>query len=238
MGSLRRLMMAGSAIVPPVTDPYWANVSSLLHFDGADGSTTFTDEKGIAWTAQNSARIETDYSKFGGSSGWFENTPFGSETGSRITTADNAAHRFGTGDWTVEGWFRPQTPVLGFGAFFRKGQNTADGLQLAVSPTQLTLRANTTTDSVISVSLSTSAFSHIAIERDGGTIRFFVNGVQVGTAARSFNHTSTEATYIGSSSGDPRYGYRGMIDDLRITKGVARYTSAGFTPPVAPYPNS
>nr|WP_277399856.1 LamG domain-containing protein [Pseudoxanthomonas sp. LH2527] len=209
-----------------------------MHFDGTDGATVFTDVKGRVWTAQNSARIETDYSKFGGASGWFENTPsIGSENGSRISTPDHADLRFGTGDWTVEGWFRPQTPVVGFGAFFRKGQNTTDGLQLAVMPGQLNLRANGTTDTTVGVSLSTSDFSHVAFVRDGGTVRFFVNGTQVGSASRSFNHTSTDPLLLGSVTGDARYAYKGMMDDLRITKGVARYT-ANFPPPTAPFPNS
>lgn len=236
--SLRRLLMAGGGGAPPVTDPYFANVVSGLHFDGADGSTTFTDVTGRAWTAQNSARIETDYSKFGGASGWFENTPStGSENGSRISTPDHADLRFGTGDWTVDGWFRPQYPVTGFGAFFRKGQNTTGGLQLAVTPGQLVLRANGTTDTTVGVTLSTTDFSHVAFVRNGGNILFFANGTLVHTAARSFDHTSTDALLLGSATGDARFAYKGMIDDLRITKGIARYTSS-FTAPAAAFPNS
>lgn len=219
-------------------NPDWADVASLLHFDGTDGSTTFVDETGRTWTAANGARIETDFSQFGGASGWFENVPgSGSENGSRISTPDHADLRFGTGNWTVEGWFRPKAPGLGFGAFFRKGQNTANGLQLAVTPTQLTLRANTFTDTNVAVSLSSSAFTHVAFVRNGGNVLFFVGGVLVHTAARSFDHSSTDPLLIGSVTGDTRYSYNGMIDELRITKGVALYT-ATFTPPSAPFPNS
>ena len=236
MGSLRRGMMAGGG-GGGVGDPYFANVVSLLHFDGANGSTTFTDVTGRAWTAQNSADIRTDVSKFGGASGWFQNTPgTGSENGSRIMTPDAADLQFGTGDFTVEGWFIPQTPLLGLGAFYRKGQNTADGLQLAVTPTQLTLRADSSTDTNVAVSLSTSTWSHIAFTRQAGLVRFFVNGDLVGSAMRTFNHTDTEALFIGSVTSDTRFSYRGRIDDLRITKGVARYTAA-FSPPTAPFPN-
>lgn len=212
--------------------------SVLLHFDGADGSTTFTDVTGKTWTAQNSARIETDHSKFGGASGWFQNVPgSGSENGSRITTADHTDLRFGTGDWTVEGWFRPQAPLLGFGAFFRKGQNTSNGLTLAVTPNAMTLRAEGVSDSSVTVSLSTSAWTHLAFVRDGNTIRFFVEGVLAGTATRpAINHTSTDAALIGSVAGDTRYAYNGMIDELRIKKGIALYT-ANFTPPASPFPD-
>lgn len=232
---LRRVMMAGASA--PINPP-WANVSALLHFDGADGSTTFTDETGKTWTAANSARIETDHYKFGGASGWFENTSnSNNELSSRISTPDHADFRFGTGDFTVEGWFRPLAPTTGFGGFFRKGQNTSDGLQLAVSPSALTLRANGTTDSSVSVSLSTTAWSHVAFVREGTTIRFFANGVLAGTATRSFDHSSTDPMIVGSAGGDGRFAYKGMIDDLRITKGIALYAS-NFTPPSAPFPNS
>lgn len=230
-------IVAGRTVPPPVPDPYWANVSALLHFDGTDGSTTFTDETGKTWTAANSARIETDFFKFGGASGWFENNPgSGSNNASRISTPDTAALRFGTGNWTIEGWFRPKAPVLSFGGFFIKGINTAGGITLAITPSLLTFRANGTTDSTVAVTLSSSDFTHIAFVRDGGTIRFFVAGVQVGTAARTFDHTSTDVVYAGSAGGDPRFTYKGMIDDLRITKGVARYTS-DFTPPTQAFPN-
>lgn len=232
---LRRALMAGAS---SGGDPYWANVSALLHFDGADGSTTFTDQTGKAWTAQNGARIETDYFKFGGAAGWFENNPgSGSNNASRITTAGVSAFSFGTGNFTVEGWFRPQAPGMGFGGFFTNGTNTVGGLTLAITPSLLTLRANGTTDSTAAVSLSTSTFTHIAFVRDGTTIRFFVEGVQMGTDTRSFDHSDIGTVYVGSAGADPRYTYKGMIDDLRITKGVARYT-ANFTPPTAPFPNS
>lgn len=237
--SLRRTMMAGSGgggVIVPL-DPHLGKVVAHLHFDGADNSTTFIDRTRRVWTAQNSARIETDKVKFGTAAGWFRETPgWGSENGSRIWTPDHESLRFGTGDWTVEGWFIPSAPSIGFGGFYRKGQNTSDGLQLAVTPTQLILRSEIYTDSVVAVSLSTTEYSHIAFVRDGNTIRFFVNGSQVGTDTRTFNHTSTEDAYIGSSTGNTSYSYNGMIDELRITKGVARYTE-DFDVPTAPFPD-
>lgn len=215
-------------------DPYWSNVSSLLHMDGADGSTTFTDEKGVSWTAQGSARIETDFYKFGGSAGWFQQVA--SNPGSRITTPDSAAFRFGTGDWTVEGWFRVSAPTIGLGGFFVKGENTSGGMILALTPTLATFRANGTTDSTFSLSLSSTTWYHIAFVRNGGTIEVFVDGVSAGTASRSFDHTDTSALIVGSATSDLRFAYNGMIDEMRITKGVARYT-ANFTSPTAPFPN-
>jgi hypothetical protein len=196
--------------------------------DGADGSTTFTDVKGRVWTPSGAAQIRTDLSKFGGAAGQFD------AAGARITAADAADLRVGTGPWTVEGWFRPQAPVSGFGGFFVKGENSADGISLAITPTVLTFRANGTTDTTASVSLSTTAFTHIAFVYDGTLIKMFAGGTQVGSASRSFNHTSTAALLVGNATSNSNFSYKGRIDELRITAGVARYT-ANFTPPTEPF---
>ena len=200
------------------SDPHWANVVALLHMDGPDGSTTFTDSTGRSWTAAGAAQIRTDRSKFGGAAAQFE------AAGARITAVNSAALRFGTAPWVVEGWFQPQAPVTGFGGFYIKGENSADGISLAVTPTALTFRANGTTDTTVTVSLSTTDFTYIAFVYDGTSIRFIVGGTEVGSAVRTFNHTSTAALLVGSATSNSVFSYRGRIDDLRITAGVARPT--------------
>lgn len=223
-----------------VSDPYWGSVTALLHMDGVNGSTTFTDATGRSWIANGfGEKIATDKFQFGGAAGQFETVPgTGTENGSRIQTADAANLRFGTADFTVEGWFLAQAPLLGNGFVFRKGQNTTDGLTLGITPTLLTLRAAGTTDTTAAVSLSTTLFSHIAFVRDSGTVRFYVNGVQVGSQARSFTHSSTDTCYVGSVAGDTRFAYKGRIDDFRITTGVCRYPGGtSFTPPSSAFPN-
>ena len=50
------------------TDPNFSSVTSLLHFDGVDASTTFTDVKGKTWTASGSAQLDTAQAKWGPSS--------------------------------------------------------------------------------------------------------------------------------------------------------------------------
>lgn len=79
-------------------DNYWANVSSLLHFDGFDNSTIFTDEKGTIWTRNGSPIISTAQSKFGGSSGRFSKNNY-------ISTNTLAPFLFGASDdFTIEAW--------------------------------------------------------------------------------------------------------------------------------------
>jgi hypothetical protein len=83
--------------------------------------------------------------------------------------------------------------------------------------------------------LSTGTWYHVALTRNGSNFRLFIDGVQVGytSTASSIAVTSLNPTIGDWSLGG--YSMNGYIDDFRITKGVARYTSA-FTPPSAALP--
>jgi hypothetical protein len=71
---------------------------------------------------------------------------------------------------------------------------------------------------------------HLAYSRSSGTGRLFINGILVASASDSTNYTSTSFTVGGIST---QY-FNGYIQDLRVTRGVARYT-ATFTPPTAAF---
>ena len=67
--------------------------------------------------------------------------------------------------------------------------------------------------------------------------RLFVNGIIVATATNSTSLSSTLPLTIARQLSTSTNDYVGYIDDLRITKGYARYTTT-FTPPDAPFPTS
>ena len=219
---------------PSASDPYFANVVCLMHFDGANGSTTFTDQIAAnSWNIQAGLpTISTAQSKFGGSSG---NFPV--NTNAAIQTADKTALQMGTGDFTIEGWFNPVAGSGAFGAMYIKGSNSAGGLTLTVLPTAVGFRCNTSTTFSQTIS-AISGWAHIAWVRASGVVTIYVNGISVYSTTVSFNHNDTSTMYLGSntSAGSGTFSYGGYIDDFRITKGVARYT-ANFTPPAAPFPN-
>jgi hypothetical protein len=85
--------------------------------------------------------------------------------------------------------------------------------------------------------IPTSQWNHVAVVRSGSTITHYLNGVAngSGTSSAAFNVLSTDNFVIGVDRGLSST-MTGYIDDLRITKGVARYT-ATFTPPTAAFPN-
>ena len=89
-------------------------------------------------------------------------------------------------------------------------------------------------------SIALNEWCHLAWSHDGTTLRVFKDGVEVGdtTWGTQGAFGSAGNLWVGKflDYTEIDHDARGYIDDLRITKGVARYT-ANFTPPTAPFPN-
>jgi len=86
-----------------MSDTYYSNVSLLLHCDGSNGSTTFTDNSPSpkTVTANGNASVSTAQSKFGGASAVFDGT------GDYLSLDGSSGFAFGTGDFTIEFWLSP-----------------------------------------------------------------------------------------------------------------------------------
>ena len=94
----------------------------------------------------------------------------------------------------------------------------------------------TTTITSPSYTLSTNTWYHIAVSRSGTTTRMFLDGVQTGSSwTDTTNYTAVDYVCVGNNY-PATIGWAGYIDDVRITKGVARYTST-FTVPSSEFPN-
>lgn len=236
--------LLGSAVtsdgIPIAGDTHYANVSLLLHCDGADGSTVFTDSSAApkTVTAYGNAKISTAQSKFGGASGRVDGS-----SGCYITTANTAAFQFGSGDFAIEGFVRPNSKGAIVGSW--RGLVASDCAWLveinASGHLSFTYGVGSTNAAISSgAAFPLSVWSHFAVVRQGSTVRFFINGILVSTGSLSgvLNYYAAEPVVIGAVSviSTPSGAARGdfHIDDLRITKGVARYTD-NFTPPAAPH---
>lgn len=219
----------GAAAAVAFNDPYYANVVALLHFNGTDASTTFTDEKGHTFTPAGNAQIDTAQSKFGGASGLFDGT------GDYISTPSSADFAYGTGDFTWEGWIRFATTAADQ-YFLDHGSN--GGMIQYQAGTLRYYNPTTGTGSALYTpgggALTAGVWYHIAATRSSGTTRLFVDGVLKASASDSHNYGSQTLRFGGYGGGG--YGLNGWLDDARITKGVARYT-ANFTPPSQEFPN-
>jgi hypothetical protein len=213
-------------VVPPD-----ANTKLLLHCDGADASTTFTDSSLSPHTvvAVANAQVDTAQSKFGGAS------YLGDGTGDYLRLDGSADFAFGTGDFTVDFWFRFNSVAMAFFLDFRPAGTEgaypclyySSGLKLYVAGA----------DCISGTTLSTSTWYHIALERYSGTSRLFLNGTQTGANYTDGNSYLNPASRPIIGAGGETLGgnsVNGWIDEFRISN-VARYLGASFTPPAAPY---
>jgi hypothetical protein len=224
-------------ITPSFTpaDEYFQNVSLLLHGNGTNGSTTITDNSPTpkTVTAVGNAQISTAQSKFGGASIAFDGT------GDYLDVGSNSAFGYGLSDFTIELWvYRNVSSAVQVILDQRPG---ASGLQLMPTlyfdATTLFYYANggnLITGGVVPV----SQWVHIAVSRSGTSTRLFINGLQTGsTFTDTFNYINSPVRIGDGNDGiSPTASLNGYIDDLRITKGVARYTG-NFSVPPAPFPD-
>jgi hypothetical protein len=206
-------------------DPYFANVSLLLHGNGANGSTTITDSSPSpkTVTAVGNAQISTAQSKFGGASIALDGT------GDELTATIDSIN-IGTNLYTVESWLYLNTS-LNF-AFIGVNSNF---YLITLSDTLFLGDAVVNNIQVPRSILPVGAWFHMALSFDGTTYRLFVDGVLRGSSTTLLKNFNLNAIRIGAYLSDK--ALNGYMDDFRITKNIARYT-ANFTPPTAPFPDS
>lgn len=222
---------AQSVTVQDASDPYWSSVVALLHFDGTDGSTTFTDEKGHTFTASGGTEIDTAESKFGGASGKFTITNGG------VESSASSDFTLGTGDFTVEFWARWTDGSGGYMFDFAPGDRAAIGIYAGkLFYYDPTTGGYGSLYNGPSESLYRNQWNHIAVARSSGTLRAFLNGVKWGEQTSALDIIGDKVVF-GKWFAGSGYDFVGHIDDGRITEGVARYT-ANFTPPATAFPNS
>jgi hypothetical protein len=219
-----------------LTDPYFSNVSLLLRADGTHGSTAITDSSPAAHTVTpyGNTSISTANSHSGGSSLYFDGS------GDYATIPTSTDFDFGGGDVTIEFWFRTtQTtayatllgrewqgaPYTGAWTIFLNDPSGRLQVYFTGYNTNGPFMTGTTT------SHKDGNWHHLAWVKNGDDHKLFLDGVVEATAtsAATFAAGGRPLTIGNDITYGPR-NFAGYIDDLRITKGVARYTTA-FTPP-------
>lgn len=207
-----------SASLPTTTDPYWNNVSFLLK-----GNSWDSGPSAKAITLNGNARTDITTKKYGSGSWYFDGT------GDSLTLIGSTNFNFGTGDFTVEAFSYLQdstgwrdiicfVSTINWGLTTNNGYIGAYNIGIDVSGTLHPL----------------NQWCHVAVTRQNGTVYLFLNGTLIQQASNSSSLDGSVSVNIGAWTTISSENWMGYIDDLRVTKGVARYT-ANFTPPSAAY---
>ena len=232
--------------IPFDKDPDWQQTVLLLNGDGANGAqnNTFLDSSSNNFTITRNpgtgpnAPTQGTFSPFSLAAGEWSN--FFDGNGDYLQYQSNAAFEFGTGNFTIEFWWYPQTlsttqplvyhtndiGVTGVGEFAIV-YNTSLGLRFYINAGATTIDQGSTSG------WSANQWYHVAAVRNGNTLTIYRNGVSIASGSvTGVTIGAAVVTQVGGQSYDPLYS-TGYISNYRVVKGRAVYTSA-FTPPTVP----
>lgn len=206
-----------------------APITSQLVFN-----TDYSDLGLKTWTPVGSPSINTTIYKFGGGSLLLNGST------DWLLTTPSPDFDLGTDDFTIEFHaYKTADNIDGYDTVFATDSSGSgyDGYFVELSSIRgfgFCGTGGTLVNYVVDPNDST--WHHYAVSRTGTTLKLFIDGTEVYSGTNSDNNTfvysPTIGTFAGGTGSYPFYGY---LDNIRITKGIGRYT-AGFTPPVAEYP--
>jgi hypothetical protein len=249
-------MMFANRTPPAVSggDPNWANVGLLLHMDGADNGTTFTDSSTTAsvWTVTGGARTDTGEKKFGTAS--FEmqavTATFNSQTRGFISSNSATYTALKMKDnFTFEFWYYSRTAsglkgISSYGSF--SFLIYVNGTILTLELSSVTAGTTTVQRSFTAGTVSASSWHHIAMTREGANVQVWVNGTRTLNVTDLFtNEIRTSRAADGAAANDLVFGSTGhgvstqhlggWLDEMRITQSIIRYSGATITVPTVAF---
>ncbi|MEH0022219.1 MAG: LamG-like jellyroll fold domain-containing protein [Desulfobacter sp.] len=210
----------------------------LIHSNTSDGSQAFSDSSNSSHTitANGDVRHSETQKVFGSSSIYFDGTS------DYLQLADHQDWRFDDGDFTIDFWYNPSRYHNTFEGIFRFGDNMdlylnrcRTGLRGGMFEIKINGNINTTSYRPDHLGI----WKHIAVVRSQDEIMLFVNGqltdtFQLASGEKILPPSGNPVNlYIGMDE-NGHYPFLGHLDEIRISKGIARWT-ADFTPPTAPY---
>ena len=213
-----------------VGDTHFSKVTAMFNFDGSDGDTTTSgldaSNKNLTVSYSSGDQLSNTQKKFGATSLYIADN---------VTLSSSDGFNMGTGDFTIEAWYYLTQYNNHFLYDQYSGSSTGVGnSQIYVKSTEggsirVYYDGNNKFTTTGGISLNT--WTHVALVRYSNTIKVYFNGTaDATTQSYSGQFGKTGTVYLGDQhaggGGAPAY----YIDDLRVTKGLARYTS-NFTAP-------
>lgn len=232
-------LVKGTAVYSPSSSTLTVPTAPLSAVSGTSLLLSYTNA-GILDNAMmndletvGNAQISTSVKKYGTGSMYFDGT------GDYLVNPYTPNNVLGSGDFTVEMWLYKNANVAymcAAGTMDASAPYNTKWQLFADSPAGTKIQWWSDTSVVISTStLSTGTWYHVAVTRASGTTRIFINGTLEASASDTRNYSAANQLWVGQVPENvSARAWNGYIDDLRITKGYARYT-ANFTAPTAAF---
>ena len=211
-------------------DTHFAKVTALFNFDGSDGDTTTSgldsSNKNLTVSYSSGDQLSNTQKKFGATSLYVADN---------VTISSSDGFNMGTGDFTIEGWYY----LNQFNNHFLYDQwaSTSSGsgnIQIYVKSNEggaIRVYYDGSSRFTTTGGFSLNTWTHLAVVRSSNTITVYFNGTADGTTqSYSGQFGKTGDLYIGDQHAGGGGAPQMYVDDLRVTKGLARYTS-NFTAP-------
>jgi len=173
------------------------------------------------------ASVSTSVVKYGSGSMYFDGS------GDYLVGKSTDLVSFGTGDFTIEMWVNPASvPASDRVLMDTRAAGTDSGYTPYINGGTLKIYSSSADRITSTSTIAANVWSHIAFVRMSGVMAVYINGIQSGTATYTGSMTCPGRITIGAGF-DNAANYNGYIDDLRVTKGIARYTQNFIPPSVA-----
>jgi hypothetical protein len=212
------------------------NSKLVINFNGLDAATTYTAESGQTVTFVNQAQLDTAQKKFGTSSLLLDGTT------DYVSVPASSDFSFGSGDFTIDFWARwasvptGTTPHIFFssGACFKAWYSPDfDCISFEYhkgGAEFLLYNASCWSDPQI------NTWYHFAVVRNGTSLKWYKDGVLLSSSSIGTDtiDACSQALTFGYDLELTRWSFNGWFDCIRVSKGIARWTS-NFTPPDAEY---
>jgi hypothetical protein len=213
------LVAGGGGGSVTIGDSLWDSTVLMLHCNSLADSSSLNATP----TAAGNAAV-TGSPKFGIASLTLDGN------GDYVSYGSNPQYAFGTGDFTVECWFKAAEVKSQYMLMI----DTTGGVGFGFEGGNFTLgRRAQTYDLNYTYAPTVGVWTHYAACRSGTTLRLFINGTQVASDTNTRDYSITGPVIIGGIAALASYSCNGQIDEFRITR-AARYT-ANFTPQTAAF---
>ena len=229
----RKVAVWNENFIPPNAAQHGLEIEDvlLLHLS----ESTLIDSSGSTHSiTNNNVTVSSAQSKFGGSSAYFNGTS------SYLSIADSDDWNFGSGDFTIDCWIRFSSldfePILSQyynddNRWFLRYYNSGNTLSLFIK------EGGVDKQTTASWSPSINTWYHMAIVRNGTSLKYYIDGISIGDTTVYDMPDFNSPLYVGVRhfSGSPLDYFNGHINELRVSKGVARWTQS-FVPEIEAYP--